>query len=58
MHQTSRAKRIRALERAISYAYFHSVDNKPGKVIEKMPKEDREILKELTSDDTLTQRIK
>lgn len=47
---------IEALHHAISSAYLLPRANKPGAVVEKLPKDVREQLEQLTSDDALKLR--
>lgn len=52
-------KPIEALFIAIQRAFFYSYDSKkPGIVIDRLPKDVRESIKELSSDDTQNVRIK
>lgn len=48
---------LRVLDKAIIYGF--SLDGKkyPGAIISSMSKEDREKLRELTSEDTMNQRV-
>ena len=49
-------KPTEALEKAIDWAFLSSHPRKPGVVIQKLPKDVREALEKLTSDDALNMR--
>ncbi len=50
-------KALKALDKAILYGFTLDGNKRPGVIIERMSKEDREALQTLTSDDTQNQRV-
>ena len=53
----TRERKLEALQRTFLYSVIGCVDKAPGGVISRMRKEDREVLKELTSEDLASMRF-
>ena len=50
-------KALRVLDKAILYGMCRDGAKRPGVIIQALSQDDRDALKELTSDDTINQRV-